>query len=155
MYTENRPGFDAKNRFNLPFVMPLDWKTFGDAIKAFYGIQGNGNAKEEAGQIPKLPSDPSKALAQIGSKVQKKAPAKSVSSAPPKTELFPRSEQPAAVPFSDPTVAPALRKLRELLQRDSVNEHELISILRESTPQGAYPPESLERSANTKSGIVT
>lgn len=26
-------GFDAKNRFNLPFVMPLDWKTFGDAIR--------------------------------------------------------------------------------------------------------------------------
>jgi hypothetical protein len=38
MYTESRPGFDAKNRFNLPFAMPLDWKTFGDAIRAFYGL---------------------------------------------------------------------------------------------------------------------
>src|SRR5205823_12981156 len=43
MYTESRPGWDAKNRFNLPFCMPLDWKTFGDAIKAFYGL--NGKAK--------------------------------------------------------------------------------------------------------------
>ena len=47
MYTESRPGWDAKNRFNLPFVMPLDWKTFGDAIRAFYGLpaKGNGAAK--------------------------------------------------------------------------------------------------------------
>jgi AAA domain len=38
MYTESRPGWDAKNRFNLPFCMPLCWKTFGDAIRAFYGL---------------------------------------------------------------------------------------------------------------------
>lgn len=52
MYTESRPGFDAKNRFNLPFVMPLDWKTFGDAIRAFYGIKekGNGVAKVQPPQ---------------------------------------------------------------------------------------------------------
>jgi AAA domain-containing protein len=43
MYTESRPGWDAKNRFNLPFCMPLDWKTFGDAIRAFYGLSGKGN----------------------------------------------------------------------------------------------------------------
>src|SRR6516165_2925289 len=43
MYTESRPGWDAKNRFNLPFCMLLDWKTFGDAIKAFYGLSGKGN----------------------------------------------------------------------------------------------------------------
>jgi hypothetical protein len=49
MYTESRPGWDAKNRFNLPFVMPLDWKTFGDAIRAFYGlkIKENGTTKGE------------------------------------------------------------------------------------------------------------
>jgi len=48
MYTESRPGWDAKNRFDLPFCMPLDWKTFGDAIRAFYGLpaKGNGAAKE-------------------------------------------------------------------------------------------------------------
>ena len=46
MYTESRPAFDAKNRFNLPFAMPLDWKMFGDAIRAFYGLkESNGNGK--------------------------------------------------------------------------------------------------------------
>lgn len=36
MFTQHRPAFDAKNRFNLPFEMPLDWGTFGRAVKAFY-----------------------------------------------------------------------------------------------------------------------
>ena len=48
MYTESRPAFDAKNRFGLPFAMALDWKTFGDAIRSFYGLKesnGNGHAK--------------------------------------------------------------------------------------------------------------
>src|SRR5262245_35398833 len=53
MYTESRPGWDAKNRFNLPFCMPLDWKTFGEAIRAFYGLsgkggKGNGAVKEKS-----------------------------------------------------------------------------------------------------------
>lgn len=54
MYTESRPGFDAKNRFNLPFMMPLDWKTFGEAIRAFYGLKenGNGKAREPQQQTP-------------------------------------------------------------------------------------------------------
>ncbi len=39
MYTETRPAFDAKNRFGLPFEMPLDWKIFGAAIKEFYGVK--------------------------------------------------------------------------------------------------------------------
>src|SRR5262249_52072228 len=49
MFTESRPGFDAKNRFNLPFVLPLDWKTFGDAIRAFYGLKAkeSGTSKGE------------------------------------------------------------------------------------------------------------
>jgi AAA domain len=52
MYTESRPGFDAKNRFNLPFVMPLDWKTFGEAIRAFYGLEKNGNGKTPPAEDP-------------------------------------------------------------------------------------------------------
>jgi hypothetical protein len=54
MYTESRPGWDAKNRFNLPFMMPLDWKTFGEAIRAFYGLKenGNGKAREPQQQTP-------------------------------------------------------------------------------------------------------
>jgi hypothetical protein len=67
MYTESRPGFDAKNRFTLPFVMPLDWKTFGDAIRAFYGIKknGSGNAKPAHEPTPEQPLPQSEALAKI------------------------------------------------------------------------------------------
>jgi AAA domain len=36
MYTERRPAFDAKNRYDLPFEMDLEWQPFADAIKAFY-----------------------------------------------------------------------------------------------------------------------
>lgn len=36
MFTQHRPPFDAKNRFNLPFEMPLDWGTFGRAVKLYY-----------------------------------------------------------------------------------------------------------------------
>jgi hypothetical protein len=36
LYTENRPAFDAKNRYDLPFDMPLAWKPFGEAVHAFY-----------------------------------------------------------------------------------------------------------------------
>jgi len=58
----------------------------------------------------------------------------------PKTELFPLCEKPALptgdteLPFSNPAIAPALRKLRAMLRRDSVDEAELIEILRESSP---------------------
>jgi hypothetical protein len=76
--------------------------------------------------------------------VTKKAPAKSVTS--PKNELFPRStEQPLAVPFSDPAIAPALRKLRQLLQRDSVTEPELLAIVRESAPRQTLFLDNLEQ----------
>jgi hypothetical protein len=67
--------------------------------------------------------------------VQKKAPATSVPS--PKTKLFPRSEQLADsnVPFSSPTIAPALHKLRQFLQRDAITEAELLRIVHESSPR--------------------
>jgi hypothetical protein len=67
--------------------------------------------------------------------VQKKAPVKSVPS--PKTELFPRSKQSlySNVPFSSPTIAPALHKLRQFLQRDAITEAELLGIVHESSPR--------------------
>lgn len=34
MLTENRPAFDAKNRFNLPFEMTLDWSEFEKACQS-------------------------------------------------------------------------------------------------------------------------
>ena len=52
MYTESRPGWDAKNRFNLPFVLPLDWKVFGDAIRAFYGLKDKGNGVTKGKAAP-------------------------------------------------------------------------------------------------------
>jgi hypothetical protein len=64
MYSESRPAFDAKNRFNLPFCMPLDWKTFGDAIRTFYGLHAKGSgagkdkkhpAQKDAPQSPERP----------------------------------------------------------------------------------------------------
>jgi hypothetical protein len=64
MYTESRPGFDAKNRFALPFVMALDWKTFGDAIKAFYGIS-NGKVEQATELSPEQPVPQSEALTKI------------------------------------------------------------------------------------------
>ena len=30
-HTERRPGFDAKNRYGLPFTLPLNWQSFADA----------------------------------------------------------------------------------------------------------------------------
>lgn len=34
VHTERTAAFDAKNRYNLPTEMPLDWQTFADAIAA-------------------------------------------------------------------------------------------------------------------------
>src|SRR5215472_11359589 len=66
MYTESRPGWDAKNRFNLPFCMALDWKTFGDAIRAFYGLNAKGNGARKRGATePKNGSEVSAAEEQI------------------------------------------------------------------------------------------
>jgi len=63
-------------------------------------------------------------------------------SKPAAKELFSRPE--LTVPFSDPAVLPALKKLRELLKRDSVGEEEVLAILREATPRGTRPPRSLD-----------
>jgi hypothetical protein len=52
MYTESRPGWDAKNRFNLPFVLPLDWMTFGEAIRVFYGLKEKPNGTNKGKTAP-------------------------------------------------------------------------------------------------------
>jgi hypothetical protein len=68
----------------------------------------------------------------------------------PKTELFPRSEQAAnpagdaELPFSNPAVAPALKKLRGMLKRDAVDETELLRILGESSPDQNLSLNTLE-----------
>ncbi len=37
LYTEKRPAFEAKNRFCLPPIMPLDFKVFKQAVEDHYG----------------------------------------------------------------------------------------------------------------------
>ena len=34
MFTERRPAFDAKNRFSLPFELPLSWEEYSQACAA-------------------------------------------------------------------------------------------------------------------------
>jgi hypothetical protein len=65
MYTESRPGFDAKNRFNLPFVMPLDWRAFGAAVRAFYGLKESGNGKSANAEPAAAVTTESKALTEV------------------------------------------------------------------------------------------
>jgi hypothetical protein len=59
---------------------------------------------------------------------RRRAPVESDDSqAPRKSELFPRAEPPASdpMPFSNPAISPALRKLRQMLSNDHVEEEEL------------------------------
>src|SRR5215469_13414300 len=83
---------------------------------------------------------------------QKKASTGSIDSQSRKTELFPRRKlltEPQIMgtmePFSSSAVAPALRKLRHLLQRDAVDEQEILAIFRGAKPRDSYPPASLEQ----------
>ena len=83
---------------------------------------------------------------------EKKASTGSIDSQSQKTELFPPCELPTEPqivgtmePFSSSAVAPALRKLRHLLQRDAVDEQEVLAIFRGATPRGTYPPASLDQ----------
>lgn len=45
IFTEHRPAFDAKNRFGLPFELPLDWKAFAECVRAFYFGSGSQAAR--------------------------------------------------------------------------------------------------------------
>jgi hypothetical protein len=58
MYTESRPAFEAKNRFGLPFEMPLDWKNFGAHVKAFYTPPVTDPAPLEPPPAPIIPPEP-------------------------------------------------------------------------------------------------
>ena len=63
-----------------------------------------------------------------------------------KTEQPQKKEPPAgkAEAFAEPNIAPALRKLREMLANDRVNEEELLAILRESAPRQTLFLKSLD-----------
>jgi AAA domain len=53
LFTEHRPAFDAKNRFQLPFELPLEWRAFAECVKKFYfgepGSQEGGAGGEKPG----------------------------------------------------------------------------------------------------------
>ena len=110
MYTESRPGWDAKNRFNLPFCMPLDWKTFGEAIRAFYGLKDKGNAavKDELRQTKTEPRNESPAVAPVGVNVHVQ-------------------QQPERQNGSANTL---LEKVCTRLEEDKISEPEFLDILR-------------------------
>ena len=66
LFTEHRPAFDAKNRFGLPFELPLEWRAFAEHVKKFYfgGAEGADGAKPgltgpgpepDSGPAPKPP----------------------------------------------------------------------------------------------------
>src|SRR5262245_59398757 len=104
MYTESRPGWDAKNRFNLPFVMPLDWKTFGDAIRAFYGLKDKGNSVTKGEEQP----------------AKREAKNESPKSAPTEQQPEPQSA----------SEGPLLAKVRIRLEESKISEPEFLDILR-------------------------
>jgi hypothetical protein len=101
MYTESRPAFDAKNRFGLPFCMPLDWKTFGDAIRAFYGLNGSKKSVQKV-ETPARESE--QAAVDLA-----------------------RSEP--VVRESGNSVSP-LEKVRQRLQQSGISEVEFLDVLR-------------------------
>jgi AAA domain-containing protein len=61
IYTEHRPAFDAKNRFNLPFELPLEWKAFAECVKKFYFGQSGGQegGADETNKPPPSGPEPS------------------------------------------------------------------------------------------------
>jgi hypothetical protein len=61
MYTEFRPAWlDAKNRFNLPFEMPMEWDPLAKAIRGFYSqVAVPEPPKTQAGPAEPPPEPPS------------------------------------------------------------------------------------------------
>jgi hypothetical protein len=49
VYTEHRPAWDAKNRYDLPYEMPLNWEEFERAARA-----GSANGEKLMAEIEKL-----------------------------------------------------------------------------------------------------
>jgi hypothetical protein len=125
MYTESRPGWDAKNRFNLPFVMPLDWKTFGDAIRAFYGLKDRGNG------APKGETAPAEKDAQNGSESPLLAHDSGNGSSDEASAVSALSQQPVQ-PDPPPSVNSKnlLQKVRLRLGASRISEPEFLDVLK-------------------------
>jgi hypothetical protein len=113
MYTESRPGWDAKNRFNLPFCMPLDWKSFGEAIRAFYGLNGKGNST-----VRRRPEE------EQSSKTEPKNESQAVTTQEKPFRIQQQSEP------QNGSESPALAELRARLEENKISEPEFLDILR-------------------------
>src|SRR6516165_9331175 len=113
MYTESRPGWDAKNRFNLPFCMPLDWKSFGEAIRAFYGLNGKGNSTARQRPAEERPSKPE--------------PKNESQTVTPQEKPIGIQQQPEPQNGSE---SPLSAKVRARLEENKISEPEFLDILR-------------------------
>jgi hypothetical protein len=51
MYTEWRPAFDAKNRFNLPFQLPLSWDQYDLMVRGSTGGKALEDLKSELAEL--------------------------------------------------------------------------------------------------------
>lgn len=60
MFTEWRPAFEAKNRFGLPFKMPLSWSEFEKAVKLHESRSAGDIAKSIVDLIAQLKDDETK-----------------------------------------------------------------------------------------------
>lgn len=65
MYTEHRPAFDAKNRYGLPFELPLSWGEFERAARA-HKPADPAALKAQAGELIELLADKEEAIAALG-----------------------------------------------------------------------------------------
>jgi 5'-3' exonuclease len=57
VYTEHRPAFDAKNRYGLPFEMPLNWAEFEAAARSHCPATPEESKSELASLMPDLPPE--------------------------------------------------------------------------------------------------
>jgi len=84
--------------------MPLDWKTFGDAIRAFYGLKDKGNSAAKGEEQP-TKREPKNESPKSGSIEQQPEP-------------------------QNDSESPLLAKVRTRLEESKISEPELLDILR-------------------------
>ena len=58
LFCVHRPAFDAKNRFNLPFELKLEWVEFARRVKEFYAEQSAGPDGEQLKEPTTAPAAP-------------------------------------------------------------------------------------------------
>ncbi len=64
MHTQWSAAYDAKNRFDLPETLPLDWEEFSQAVQMHSPSSSDTLQRELSRWIPQLPDDEEQARAQ-------------------------------------------------------------------------------------------